>query len=429
MDPQQPEYVSDDIQEILSAQPGWLATWGTAVILIALILMTFVGWQFKYPDRLKGKMVLTTAEQPVNIVAHQAGYLDQILVTDNQEVQQGDILAIYKSFARLEDVLQLEAELRELTQYDLETFQNYKPNHALVLGELKTPYANFVTTLEAFSFTQNAALDDREARNIYRQIQQKEKLVETYRKKEKAVQKQLEAIRREFKSIRDVYSTSYKDKDYEKMMDAMRREAEKSSELESLNLQIAKENAEITDLRKQIFDQQLDSESDNISRFGTLKQRLNDLQGAIEAWKQNHLITAPVSGRISFFNSSPDKKFYDEGEKVMAIVPPQTKEEYVGFIKLPIKGSGKVQKGQPVIIKFDRFPYLEFGHVRGFVESMTLLPQNETYEVRVSLPDGLQTNFGKKLEFRQMMTAEAEIIIGQKRMVARLFEEVANWFA
>jgi HlyD family secretion protein len=95
---------------------------------------------------------------------------------------------------------------------------------------------------------------------------------------------------------------------------------------------------------------------------------------------------------------------------------------------LPIHGSGKVEKGQEVLIKFERFPFREFGHVKGVVENIALLPKNDAYEVKVILKNGLKTNFGKDLEFRQMMSAEANIITGNERFISRVFRDLVTFF-
>ena len=109
----------------------------------------------------------------------------------------------------------------------------------------------------------------------------------------------------------------------------------------------------------------------------------------------------------------------------MAIVPFQEGNQFLGEVMLPVTGSGKVERGQRVIIKFDSYPFQEFGFVEGLVESKALLPQNNTYFVKVSLPNGLKTSFDQELTFRQQMMGKAEIITADKRFIERAMQ----WFS
>ena len=64
-----------------------------------------------------------------------------------------------------------------------------------------------------------------------------------------------------------------------------------------------------------------------------------------------------------------------------------------------MQGAGKVKVGQVVNIKFDNFPYMEFGVVKGIVKSISLVTNDSNYIVEVSFPNGLKTNYGKNLLF------------------------------
>jgi HlyD family secretion protein len=428
MENQRIDYLSEDVQEIMSTPPGWIATWGSAAIIIALFIMFIVGWQFKYPDKLNGKLTLTTPEQPVAVYAHKAEYLSEILVQDGDVVEEGQMLAIFKNFADLEDVLTLEQDVKSLSTFDVDSFENFNPNTDLVLGDIFQDYSNFLTTLEDFSFSNESKFDNKGVDAIYKQIRKKDKIIKGLQSQEETIIRQIELANRQFKSYTKDYEKSIEKKDFNKMMSAKKTEEEKRSELGKLNIQIAKENDGITQLRASISDKKFDSKNDSNARLLVLKQRLSNLQAAISEWKKNYLITSPITGEVSFFNSKTEQQFYNKGDEVMAIVPPQAEGQYIGYINLPIHGSGKVEQGQEVLIKFERFPFREFGHVKGIVSDIALLPKNDAYEVEVQLEDGLVTNFGKELKFRQMMLADADIITGNERFVTRIFRDLFSFF-
>ena len=82
--------------------------------------------------------------------------------------------------------------------------------------------------------------------------------------------------------------------------------------------------------------------------------------------------------------------------------------------------SGKVKTGQLVNIKLSGYPYLEYGMVRGIVKSKSLVPQEMLILLKLSLPDGLTTLYGTKLEFTQNMQGTAEIITENIRLLQKI---------
>jgi hypothetical protein len=58
--------------------------------------------------------------------------------------------------------------------------------------------------------------------------------------------------------------------------------------------------------------------------------------------------------------------------------------------------------------------------VKGIVRSISLVPENNAYTVEVSLPHGLTTFYGEKLEFSQEMQGTAEIITEDTRLLTRI---------
>ena len=100
----------------------------------------------------------------------------------------------------------------------------------------------------------------------------------------------------------------------------------------------------------------------------------------------------------------------------------------MGKAQLPIERSGKVKTGQRVIIRFNNFPDQEFGIVNGIVNSISLVPLENFYQVDIGLPDGLRTNYGKTLPVTHEMKASAEIITEDLRLIERFFMPLKKVF-
>jgi hypothetical protein len=101
----------------------------------------------------------------------------------------------------------------------------------------------------------------------------------------------------------------------------------------------------------------------------------------------------------------------------------------VGLVSVPLAISGKVLEGQRVVMKFDSYNYQDSGVVHGIIGSKALVPNDKKMlSVRVNLPNGLVTSYGKTLTFDQQMLGSAEIISEDKRFVERLFNKLISAF-
>ena len=102
----------------------------------------------------------------------------------------------------------------------------------------------------------------------------------------------------------------------------------------------------------------------------------------------------------------------------------------MGRLKVPSSGFGKVMVGQPVNIKLNGFPYLEFGILKGNVASISSVPEETAgglaYTVDVALPRGLESTYRKELPFVQNMDGSAEIITEDLRLIDRFVQPIRS---
>ena len=417
---------SEEVQEILGTPPSWIVQWGTTVVLISLVVLGALSWYFKYPDKVSSKLTLTTLQPPVPIFAKTDGYISRVLVQDGDSVQQNAILAVIASGATYEDVLKLEADLQLLQGFDQDAFLSYEPDRTLQLGEMQSDYASFVQLYQDFSFTKNTNYDRKSTRQLKSQIRQIEEGIKALNVElDKANEARLLA-QRQFELYHKQYDGDLSDLD---RLDQARKDLiDKEQGIARIEGDISDEKQEISDLNVQISAIQQGFRAGNMNRYQALRQSLSKLSGEVAAWKQKYLLSAPTEGMVSFYNLRREQQYVNEGDKVLAILPFQEFDNIIGEVMLPIAGSGKVQTGQRVIIKFDSYPFQEFGYVEGVVESKALLPQNDEYFVKIGLPAGLRTSFGQDLVFRQQMSGSAEIITEDKRFLERALEKLLSIF-
>ena len=74
------------------------------------------------------------------------------------------------------------------------------------------------------------------------------------------------------------------------------------------------------------------------------------------------------------------------------------------------------------------------GIIEGVVNSISLISQAQkleqgiinTYFVTVDLPQGLKTNCGEQLGFEYEMSGQADVIVKERRLIERLFDNLKN---
>ncbi len=421
------EYVelrSEDVQEILGTPPASLVRWGTGVVLVGFALMLCAAYFVRYPDVVTAKVVVTTAVPPVEVIARTEGRIAKLVVGDKKTVLQDDLLAVLQSTANYLVVLQLDQAVAAYQRASLDSLKNVQPLSNIELGELQPEYAEFLLSLENFRFgrSNRSASTRSNIGAANQQITQLQNSIELDRRSQQRIADQLVIAQEMYNQHQSLFEQGLESRmEFEKERTKL---ADLERQRDFYEESIGRKQNEITALRRGANDATF-SQQENASGTSTrLLTSLNTLRSAIDKWKQTYLLTAPINGQVSL-NSSffSEQQYVKQGDQVMTVVPPQT-DTLVGRMSLPIAGSGKVLPGQRVILKFDNYPYHEFGTVRGQVISKSLVPKGEQYSIIVSLPDGLLTSHKNVLRFEQQLQGKAEIVTEDKSFLERIGEQV-----
>jgi HlyD family secretion protein len=188
---------------------------------------------------------------------------------------------------------------------------------------------------------------------------------------------------------------------------------------------IAENNISVGRIEEQIVDLELKKQEMQSQSINILEESLSNLNASIDSWKQNFLLIAPVSGAVTFTRFWSENQNVKAGEKVLTIIPAES-GSMVGKISLPTEGAGKVRVGHQVNIKFDNFPYLEYGMVKGLVSNKSKVPDDDYYTVEVELPKGLWTYYDREIPFSQNMQGDAEILTDKLRVLQRVLNPIKS---
>lgn len=134
---------------------------------------------------------------------------------------------------------------------------------------------------------------------------------------------------------------------------------------------------------------------------------------------------APVDGFVSSLNINNVGEVVQPGQTIAEVTP--SKAPLVLSASLPNQEAGFVRIGMPVQVKFDAYPYQDFGIVPGKV--MSISPDAKAderlgavYRIEVALEHNYINTNHQTIKFKPGQTAAAEIIIRRRRIADILLE-------
>jgi multidrug resistance efflux pump len=125
-----------ELLQFIGRPPSVFLRFGITAIGCVVVLFLAMSYYIKYPDVVTAKVVLTTENPPIRMLAKMGGRVSDIVVKNNDPVQVGQIIAVMDNTAHWRDVLKLEAQLKNNNV----TIQQYQP---LQLGALQNSYSIF----------------------------------------------------------------------------------------------------------------------------------------------------------------------------------------------------------------------------------------------------------------------------------------------
>lgn len=419
------ELRSDEFQEIVQQSPRWMIRSGISLILGIIILLVLGSYFFRYPDVINANIVVLSENPPAYLAARTTARIDSIIVTDQQIVSDNQIIAILESTANFEDAMKLKDMLLRMEPFMLafDTLNSIQPETDLQLGDIQSDYSSFVRLYNDYFAFLRLKLYPKKIKALRQQVSmnriyynrlwaQKQDMESDYRLASSQFKRdsllQLKGVLSDLDIEKS--KTLFISKKYN--LNVART---KLAETQSANLKL---DQEVVDAEMEFADQKKKAQNSLIEAMNVLKSRL-------AYWEQSFIIRTPIEGKVSFTNFWSKNQQVKKDEIVFTIIP-EKQSQIIGRISLPVKGAGKVSVAQKVNIRFENFPYMEYGYIKGTVKNISLIPNNENYIVEVELPQDLMTNYNIPLKFSQEMKGSAEIITEDLRLIQRFINPVKS---
>jgi HlyD family type I secretion membrane fusion protein len=420
------EIRSDEVQEILSHTPNWMIRWGITSIFFLILILIGISYFVKYPDVIKGNILVTTEVPPVKLVSKTNGQLTRIYVINGEEVKENDIIADIESPLTDSTVIYLK-QLVSSTQFAIDEFKSPKINfeNELVFGEVQTEFGQLKKTYNEYYQVITDSYQKKKINRLRNQITNYDRLGVISNRQLKLTEQDLKNGKEKFQSEKNLY-----DKGVISKMEFFEKQTvlnQNKQQVENLKKTYVQNQITISDLKKQLVDMEYETSEKERTLKESIEISCNNIQNYLNTWQQNYRITASFDGTVSYLTTLNENQFVTSGTNLFAIVP--NNNEYIGTVQIPSQGFGKVKVGQTVHIKLDNYPYNEFGQLEGVVKEISLIPsvvgeqKQSVYLAKVSLTKGLTTTYKKELEFKPEMSGTAEIVTEDLRLIERIFNQ------
>lgn len=412
---------SDYSKEILEKTPSWIVTWGNSIFFIFISILFFISWMIKYPDIITTQVEVTSQNPPVYLVSRTNGKVSELNILDGSEVKKDKWLAIIENPAKTADIKKIDSLMSDYS--DIKTIPiplNLK------LGEIQSYYNEFVKALNQYKYfnTFNPQLvgissnQDRinKVNNTQGEINNQKEIAH----------KEYEIKKREHNRNKDLFEQGIISKnEFEKSQIEL---FQTENKYKSYNSNISNLESDKSIIKKENVDLNLQKENQQIELSTSLENASQELKAQILTWKNKYLITAPIDGKINFFDIWQKEQYVKNEQTLFSIIPSNNdKGKYFARAKMPLERAGKVKIGQRVNIKLLNYPFEEYGVLEGKVNKVTNVTNENVYYVIIELNKGLITSYNKKITPNNL-TGQAEIITDDIRLLQRFIYTLVRNF-
>lgn len=419
--PQSQETHTQEMQDIISAPPSWLLTWGITLFFVVLILIFGMTSLIRYPDIVKTQVIINSVNSPKPVVAKRSGKLIKILVQENQLIKDGQALAYLESTANHMQVLELLGNLKNLQMkfYETNTYSSelFKNPGILQLGEVQGSYQSFFQ----FYLNYKASLSNGFYQRKRKYLQEE---LNGIRRQKVQIETQKKIQEREYEIAEQEYS-SYQKLAENRVIAPMELKREESKLLvKKYPLQQTESNFITNETTYSIKEKEILELNNQIQEERAIFiQALNSLVSELENWKSNYVLSASQQGKLAFAGIIQQNQFVNTGQELFYVNPGNT--NFFAEMNIPQYNMGKVKVGQEVLIKLKSYPYEEYGMIRGRIRYLADIPYRDSVFVsKVELANGAFSELKRPLVLKNGMNADAEIITEDASLLKRLFRNI-----
>ncbi|MBI6119606.1 HlyD family efflux transporter periplasmic adaptor subunit [Salegentibacter maritimus] len=403
-------------------KPGYLIRRGTGYIFIFFVFMLLVSGTISFDQVVKGDLVLTSLNPPVQIKVKRDGKLSAIFKKPKDSVKIGEIVAILDHPASFNDITYLRNILinDSLRISSLDTLIKVYPVNLGLGTSLQQVYNKYLEEYHKLILENKLGENKAIEQGLIKEIDNQAAILNSKKKELQLFKNNL------------VISTQKLNR-HQKLFE---KGVISKSNLENIELEFSEKNQQYVLLEQKLIQNYAHlnraySDLEILRKSALRNIRLQnaelifarqDLLNQILQWEDNNVLKSPIAGMVSYNQFWIEHQNVSEGDLVFSIIP-FNREKLLGKCMVPIHNSGQIKKGQKVYLKLENFPFREWGMVRAIVNSISEVPSKDnapSFVVYLEV-DNLKTTYGKELNISQELIGTAEIVLNESSLLERIF--------
>lgn len=422
--PQQREYRSESVQEIIGKTPHWIIRSGITMIFLVIFILIVISYLIKYPDVIEAEITIKTSVPSEIMVSKNDGVVSAIFAQDNGFVKKGDCILSLKS-----NITQTEINSLKKLVLSVKDYLNSKseiPNFEtkLELEEL-LPELNKLKQYcrDRHNLIQNN-YDYKRYQNLRQKVRQSKELIQLYRAKAKLTVKEQQENQYWTETNQSLYKSGAASKLDVYNSESSQRNFQMSAQ--NSKIEIARLEINMVELKRELIDMEERMKEEALQVENNITSVLSSIEAYIIAWEKNMNFRATFDGTVKYLSNLQIHSNIKTSEPLFAVIPSSTEIE--GLVNFITVGAGKVAKGQKVLVSLNDYPANEYGVLETQVESISGIATNGVYSAKVSFGKNLMSTYHKELNFKPQMTGKAKIITKEKRLIQHIFNSLSALF-
>ena len=425
-----PEF-STPVQDIISADPGYLVRNGT-VVLLAVISLVISGLLFiRYPDRLEGNAILTTNPSPLRLRSA-GGRIQQLFVADGAPVHAGTAIAELENTTGYNNIMRLQ-QITDSVFYLSEELSGDGLNKVTIpplssLGEAQPAYNRLRQSLDNYRLMQREHILSQRTLAIRDQSRHYKSISAINHTELSLGRQELEEAEERFRANESLYKSKVISK--QEYYEEVARLRQKQLVFEQQHQSGIQSDLSEKEHNRRLMELLYNNEEKKNEAVIAIREALGNLQSFISTWKLRYLIIAPVAGRVQFLQPLSPNETVPASADLFMILP--SSFYYAAQVAMPATGLGKVKAGQRVHLYLNQFPASEYGYLEGIVSKIGSIPQTTSqgadqkpvYRLEVKMLQPLITTYGRQLTYTPEMAGKAHIITRDRNLLQRLIADV-----
>lgn len=416
-------YLNDFIEDI----PKFVSHWGFFIIIITCIFILIGTIFIQYPEKIVSRLIITSSNPTIYLNTLVSGKIKNIYHENNTYVDSGSVLIVLESNENYDEINDLKKLLKDFNFFFIN--KNLKFDHLFEknfknIGIFNNEYYNLKKNYEEYFFLISNNFNKEKKNNNEIKIKYYESINKDISKQLLLLEEELVIENKKLDDNKYLFEKNI----YSKDLVNSQKQTVIQKEVAIINLKKESQNNKvlIEEYKKNTIELDeffINKQKDLI--IG-MKSSYDKLISELIKWEKNYLIISPISGNLNFLLPLKPNFYITEYKNVLAVIPSFSKIE--AFAYSPISGSGKINVGQKAILKIDNYPDTEYGTILGNVETISEVPFENQYLLKINLPNGLLTSNKKTLEFKNEMTGAAEIITDDVSLFTRIFNNIRKIF-